>query len=191
MSDIWNEALKGLQPRLGSETYELWLRPLTVAAIEGRRLKLRAPSLFMKEWFENHYREAVLEEIFARTSERYEIELEVDPSAASQDAATSTSTPTPDAPQAERVEVVGTKAPPPVGLSERYRFDTFIKGASNELAASAATAVAEEPGRRFNPLLIYGGVGLGKTHLLHAVGHRTLRAPTVDDGSSTSAPSAS
>ena len=57
------------------------------------------------------------------------------------------------------------------GLSERYRFDSFIKGASNELAASAAWAVAQEPGQRFNPLFIYGGVGLGKTHLLHAVGH--------------------
>ena len=62
-------------------------------------------------------------------------------------------------------------APPPVGLSERYRFDTFISGASNELAASAARAAADQPGTRFNPLLIYGGVGLGKTHLLHAVGH--------------------
>ena len=178
MSDIWNEALKGLRPRLGSETYELWLRPLTVAAIEGRRLKLRAPSLFMKEWFENHYRDAVLEEIFQRTNERYEIELEVDPSAATED--TPTSPPTEDGANAStvhvQVQVSGTKAPPPVGLSERYRFETFIKGASNELAASAATAVAEEPGRRFNPLLIYGGVGLGKTHLLHAVGHRLYEA---------------
>ncbi|MEE9382382.1 MAG: chromosomal replication initiator protein DnaA [Nannocystaceae bacterium] len=62
-------------------------------------------------------------------------------------------------------------APPPIGLSPRYRFDSFIQGASNELAASAALAVADHPGQRFNPLFIYGGVGLGKTHLLHAVGH--------------------
>jgi chromosomal replication initiator protein len=175
MSDIWNEALKGLQPRLGSETYELWLRPLSVAAVEGRRLRLRAPSLFMKEWFENHYREAVLEEIFSRTAERYEIELEVDPAGDEGGASTTTAVPNGRDPQGRDVistiSVGAGKAPPPVGLSERYRFDTFIKGASNELAASAASAVAEEPGKRFNPLLIYGGVGLGKTHLLHAVGH--------------------
>jgi chromosomal replication initiator protein len=177
MSDIWNDALKGLQPRLGAETYELWLRPLSVAAVEGHRLRLRAPSLFMKEWFENHYRDAVLEEIYSNTAERYEIELEVDP--AGEEVATHPAAP----PEKEHgyatattVTVSAGRAPPPVGLSERYRFDTFISGASNELAASAATAVAEEPGRRFNPLLIYGGVGLGKTHLLHAVGHQLYEA---------------
>ncbi len=181
MTDIWNEALQGLQPRLGSETYELWLRPLTVAGIEGRTIRLRAPSLFMKEWFENHYMEAVLDEIQTRTEERYDIDLEVDPSAAASaeaPASAGSANEPPPAPaaapapiEAPRVELGRTIAPPPVGLSERYRFDTFIKGSSNELAASAARAAAEQPGRRFNPLLIYGGVGLGKTHLLHAVGH--------------------
>ncbi len=174
MSDIWNEALKGLQPRLGSETYELWLRPLSVAAVDGHRLRLRAPSLFMKEWFENHYRDAVLEEIFSQTAERYEIELEVDP--AGEEEAIAPTANDPHTVTASTVSTSSGKAPPPVGLSERYRFDTFIKGASNELAASAASAVAEEPGRRFNPLLIYGGVGLGKTHLLHAVGHQLYEA---------------
>jgi chromosomal replication initiator protein len=60
--------------------------------------------------------------------------------------------------------------PPPLGLHARYCFETFVKGGCNELAASAAMAAADEPGRRFNPLFIYGGVGLGKTHLLHGVG---------------------
>lgn len=183
MTDLWNEALQGLQPRLGQETYDLWLRPLTVAAVEGQTIRLRAPSLFMKEWFENHYMEAVLDEIEARTEARYVLDLEVDPNAAelapepppaSAEAGDSTSGPTRSAfvaaEPATPVEVRQV-APPPVGLSERYRFDSFISGASNELAASAARAAADQPGTRFNPLLIYGGVGLGKTHLLHAVGH--------------------
>jgi chromosomal replication initiator protein len=172
MTDLWNEALQGLQPRLGQETYDLWLRPLTVAAVEGQTIRLRAPSLFMKEWFENHYMEAVLDEIEARTEARYVLDLEVDPNVGEQlperpaatasgtqagaPAATCSATPQPAAPH---VQV------------ERYRFDSFISGASNELAASAARAAADQPGTRFNPLLIYGGVGLGKTHLLHAVGH--------------------
>lgn len=170
MTDIWTEALQGLQPRLGSETYDLWLRPLNVTAIEGNRVRLRAPSTFMKEWFENHYRDAILDEIETRTAQRFEIEIQVDP--------TTTSPPEPvqqdELPFVEPAPAI-TVAEPPIGLAERYRFETFIKGASNELAASAATAVADEPGHRFNPLLLYGGVGLGKTHLLHAVGHELYR----------------
>jgi chromosomal replication initiator protein len=174
MNDIWTEALAGLQPRLGSETYELWLRPLVAAEPQGDRITLRAPSQFMKEWFENHYRDAVLEEIERQRGTRYSIEIEVDPSVARE---TTTEDRAKDAGgRAATFEREVSLPPPraaapPTGLSPRYRFETFIKGASNELAASAASAVAEEPGKRFNPLLIYGGVGLGKTHLLHAVGH--------------------
>jgi len=198
MTDLWNEALQGLQPRLGQETYDLWLRPLTVAAVEGRTIRLRAPSLFMKEWFENHYMDAVLDEIEAQTEARYVLDLEVDPNAtelqtgltpersaptaagvdepAASPPGSAFATPEPSTAHvahaaAAAIEVVRKIAPPPVGLSERYRFDSFISGASNELAASAARAAADQPGTRFNPLLIYGGVGLGKTHLLHAVGH--------------------
>ena len=182
MTDLWNEALQGLQPRLGQETYDLWLRPLTVAAVEGHTIRLRAPSLFMKEWFENHYMEAVLDELEARTQSRYVLDLEVDPNATelTEPARSESSEPevrdvpvvgTAREPAMPTIEVTRQVAPPPVGLSERYRFDTFISGASNELAASAARAAADQPGTRFNPLLIYGGVGLGKTHLLHAVGH--------------------
>lgn len=195
MTDLWNEALQGLQPRLGQETYDLWLRPLTVAAVEGHTIRLRAPSLFMKEWFENHYMEAVLDELEARTQSRYVLDLEVDPNATELAEPSRSDSASADADSADvngadtareparsttgatrptatpTIEVPRQVAPPPVGLSERYRFDTFISGASNELAASAARAAADQPGTRFNPLLIYGGVGLGKTHLLHAVGH--------------------
>jgi chromosomal replication initiator protein len=178
MTDVWSDALRGLRPRLGAETYELWLRPLAVVAVDRGTLRLRAPSLFMKEWFENHYRAAVLEEIFSQTAEHYAIEVEVAEDGAP--IASGAEVHVDDPPRMSSIEVRGGAAsldPPrrrasaPIGLSERYRFGTFIKGASNELAASAANAVAEEPGKRFNPLFLYGGVGLGKTHLLHAVGH--------------------
>ncbi|MBL4686129.1 MAG: chromosomal replication initiator protein DnaA [Nannocystaceae bacterium] len=167
MTNIWTEALRGLQPRLGEETYDLWLRPLELVAVDTDLIRLRAPSQFMKEWFENHYRDAVLEEIHSRSDGKIAIEIEVVPSEpvapTGAHAVVSSAT--------ASMSVASKLPPPPAGLSQRYRFDTFIKGASNELAASAARAVADEPGQRFNPLLLYGGVGLGKTHLLHAVGH--------------------
>ncbi|MCA9705604.1 MAG: chromosomal replication initiator protein DnaA [Myxococcales bacterium] len=167
MTDIWTEALRGLRPRLGAETYDLWLRPLELLDADQARVRLRAPSQFMKEWFENHYKAAVLEQMSEQGRPAVAIEIEVAPDAGLPAAepvepAKSAAAPAPSAPA---------PAPAPTGLADRYRFDTFITGASNELAASAAAAVAEEPGQRFNPLLLYGGVGLGKTHLLHAVGH--------------------
>lgn len=176
MTDIWTEALRGLQPRLGRETYDLWLRPLELLEVDETRVRLRAPSQFMKEWFENHYKAAVLEQMHSsgRTPPMIEIEVAVEaqppaPRAAAE--AESTGAAAAGAESAGAESVGPMTAPAPTGLADRYRFDTFITGASNELAASAAAAVAEEPGQRFNPLLLYGGVGLGKTHLLHAVGH--------------------
>ena len=182
MSDIWSEALQGLQPRLGAQTYDLWLRPIALRRVSGTHLHLTAPNRFMKEWFENHYLAAVLDELRARTAQTYDVEIEVTageapaaPAAAPVSASQPepphpTPSPTPSPAPAAPAAPVMVAAPPPQ-LSGRYRFPNFIKGAGNELAASAAWAAAHEPGTRFNPLFIYGGVGLGKTHLLHAIGH--------------------
>jgi len=174
MGDIWNQALRGLQPRLGTQTYDLWLRPMTLRSVHGHTLHLSAPSRFMKEWFETHYLQAVLDEIRAQTAEHYDVRVDV--------------CAIPEQASDRVVELITQDPPsdkplpslPPVGLSARYQFSTFIKGASNELAASAAWSVAQEPGSCFNPLFLYGGVGLGKTHLLHAVGHALFeRCPTL------------
>ncbi len=169
MTDIWSEALQGLQPRLGAQTYDLWLRPIALRQVSGTRLHLTAPNRFMKEWFENHYLGVVLDELRARTDQIFDVEIEVLPGDAGTSALPAAPTPLP-APAAPPPKISPPVAPPPQ-LSGRYRFHNFIKGAGNELAASAAWAAAHEPGTRFNPLFIYGGVGLGKTHLLHAIGH--------------------
>jgi chromosomal replication initiator protein len=169
MTDIWSEALQGLQPRLGAQTYDLWLRPIALRQVSGTRLHLTAPNRFMKEWFENHYLGVVLDELRARTDQIFDVEIEVMASEPGTSALPAAPTPLP-APVVLPKKISPLVAPPPQ-LSGRYRFHNFIKGAGNELAASAAWAAAHEPGTRFNPLFIYGGVGLGKTHLLHAIGH--------------------
>jgi chromosomal replication initiator protein len=167
MTDIWSDALQGLQPRLGAQTYDLWLRPIALRQVAGTRLHLTAPNRFMKEWFENHYLGAVLDELKARTAQQYDVEIEVDATTETRPAEPAAAKPTAPA-------ILQSRPPEPQHLpqlSGRYRFQNFIQGAANELAASAAWAAAQEPGTRFNPLFIYGGVGLGKTHLLHAIGH--------------------
>ena len=77
MVDIWNDALQGLQPRLGEQTYDMWLRPIELAAIEDETLRLTAPNRFMKEWFETHYLDVVLDEIQRRTATRYAAQIEL------------------------------------------------------------------------------------------------------------------
>ena len=198
MSNIWSEALEGLEPRLGAQTFDLWLRPIALDKVEADCLHLTAPNRFMKEWFENHYLGVVLDEIRARTERSFEVEIAIaegaEPTpvstetapkaAASIDAvdpkhvasAEAASLTAPVRPAAFLVEPTPTNKKPlrphePPKLSSRYHFKSFIQGSSNDLAASAAWAVAQAPGERFNPLFIYGGVGLGKTHLLHAIGH--------------------
>jgi chromosomal replication initiator protein len=189
MADIWSEALHGLEPRLDRQTFDMWLRPIRLASVDGDLLQLRAPNRFLKEWFETHYLDLALNELESRHERKFKVAIEV------------VEEPVPEpAPELARphLEIVVDhpatrptgrrsaghgqgqgQAPqhqgPPRGLHPRYRFDTFIKGACNELAASAAMAAADEPGTRFNPLFIYGGVGLGKTHLLHGVGYELYR----------------
>lgn len=170
MADIWSEALHGLEPRLDRQTFDMWLRPIRLARVDGDLLQLRAPNRFLKEWFETHYLDLALDELESRHERKFKVAIEIveEPTEpahlqpmASNDAAHESS---------RAATRPGASALPPLGLHARYCFETFVKGGCNELAASAAMAAADEPGRRFNPLFIYGGVGLGKTHLLHGVG---------------------
>lgn len=187
MADIWSEALHGLEPRLDRQTFDMWLRPIRLASVDGDLLQLRAPNRFLKEWFETHYLDLALDELESRHERKFKVAIEVveepplEPSANDVIEVRASSTHSANTPfaAANSASPRSTADPvpsgPPAGLHPRYRFDSFIKGACNELAASAAMAAADEPGTRFNPLFIYGGVGLGKTHLLHGVGHELYR----------------
>jgi chromosomal replication initiator protein len=185
MADIWSEALHGLEPRLDRQTFDMWLRPIRLARIDGDLLQLRAPNRFLKEWFETHYLDLALDELESRHERKFKVAIEVveEPaelipelglavqSVQSSEPLYLASTHQGGRGQGRSDSLDGrSRVAPPLGLHARYCFETFVKGGCNELAASAAMAAADEPGRRFNPLFIYGGVGLGKTHLLHGVG---------------------
>jgi chromosomal replication initiator protein len=161
---LWHRCLTQLEAELPEQQFNTWIRPLQ-AVEDGRVLRLLAPNRFVVDW--------VNENVVARISELVdavgsipspEIVLEVGSRVASV-------TPTPIGLAAQQRTV---KEPPTVlgsRLNPDFTFANFVEGKSNQLARAAAFQVAENPGRAYNPLFIYGGVGLGKTHLMHAVGN--------------------
>jgi chromosomal replication initiator protein len=132
-------------------------------AVEGDHLRIGAPNRFSRDWLAQNYLDALHQAARACLGGNPRITLVVDPEGSPAEAHPS------------RVERGPVGSGSVEGLNPRYTFDSFVVGSSNQFAQAACQAVAELPSRAYNPLFIYGGVGLGKTHLLHAVGHQTAR----------------
>ena len=168
MLALWGEAVRSVEERVKPTQRDQWLRPITCLSFEGGRIRLRAPNRYQKEWFEDHYLPAILSNLESRTKSTFSVDFEVGEEEMTKSAPREVVDAPPPAPLA---------APParPKGLYTRYDFDNFVVGNTNQFAHAAARMVAEAPASKYNPLFIYGGVGLGKTHLLHAVGHEIHR----------------
>ena len=162
LDSLWDRILAALDGKVPASALESWLRSCRLAAVDGDHLRIAAPNKFPRDWLAQHHTETL--ETAARDAlggnPRVFIEIDHDP-----------------APAPVLARALRDTPPPPLaaGLSSRYTFDTFVVGNSNQFAQAACQAVAELPSTAYNPLFIYGGVGLGKTHLLHAVGHQIAR----------------
>ncbi|HEU5059517.1 MAG TPA: chromosomal replication initiator protein DnaA [Kofleriaceae bacterium] len=197
MTALWSSALRRLEGKIAQQNFDMWLRPIECRAIEGRTIRLRAPNPYVKLWFENNYLTAVLDELKAETALEYAVEFETEgdshrlldsadvvahdlpslPLVASGTGATSAVAvhEPPPAPAAPEFDHDFDSDDPPlvnIALNPRYSFDTFVAGPSNQLAYAAAQAAASTHPPKYNPVFVCGGVGLGKTHLLHAIGHQ-------------------
>ena len=162
---IWNRCIRDLQAELPEQQFNTWIRPLQAVENDGE-LKLLAPNRFVVDWLQEHYIERILE-IVDNSGSTANVVVEVG-SRHKAPASVARSVPRPAA--------VTPRAPAPVvpRLNSTFTFDSFVEGKSNQLAKAAASQVAENPGKSYNPLFIYGGVGLGKTHLMHAIGNMML-----------------
>jgi chromosomal replication initiator protein len=170
MFEIWTEAVLSIEPLVKPAHRDLWLRPIECLAIDDGRIRLRAPNRYHKEWFEDNFLNTILGDIQARTQRSFTVEFEIaEGDAPSQRPAR----PAPGAVRPSTPPAPASVRPP--DLVDRYTFDKFVVGPTNQFAHAAARMVAEAPASRWNPLFIYGGVGLGKTHLLHAIGHEIHR----------------
>jgi chromosomal replication initiator protein len=175
---VWNDVLQRIETKVNRHSFDTWFVKTQLISDDGGSIRVRVADPLAVDWLTRHYT-AVLEDALAevgRTGTKlvFVPEGAPDPGPPVSGKPPATGAPPPDAANLEpTVEATDAR-----GLSSRYFFETFIVGASNQFAHAACRAVAEAPSRSYNPLFIYGGVGLGKTHLMHAIGHYVLtRSP--------------
>jgi chromosomal replication initiator protein len=167
---IWGAAQEHLRSMLSADTYNLWFAPLCAHTLDHNSLELEVANDFCEVWLKDNYL-GLLQDVLALASGRQlQIKFKV-----------SATQPAPAAVVAPEPEVKPTKLPPDrssvnhdMGFNPKNTFDTFVVGNNNNFACAAAQAVAQAPGKSYNPLFLYGGVGLGKTHLLHAIGQHVV-----------------
>jgi chromosomal replication initiator protein len=156
---LWSRLLAVLEGQVPESVLESWLRPCRLLAMDGDRLRVVAPNKFTRDWILEHHVDTM--QVAARTvlggNPQVTIEMDAEPERSSP------------------VSRERAPSPAPGDLTPRYTFESFVVGSSNQFAQAACQAVAELPGKAYSPLFLYGGVGLGKTHLLHAVGHEMAR----------------
>jgi chromosomal replication initiator protein len=170
--NVWDQILARVETKVNRHSYYTWFRPTTFVIEDRTTVTVRVPNALFKDWLTKHYSGVITEAL--SEVKRPNLVVNFVPDAAAETPSSiqlgADETTTFDANAAPAVA-----APGPAGLNPRYTFDTFIVGSSNQFAHAACRAVAEAPSRSYNPLFIYGGVGLGKTHLMHAVGQYVLQ----------------
>jgi chromosomal replication initiator protein len=154
--NLWDDVLQKIEAKVNRHSFATWFRPTGFVTLQDSSLVIRVPNPQFKDWLTKNYfsiiQEALLELGHAQMGVVFECDPETSP--------------------APETSIGSDRDPLPLAsLNPKYTFDTFVVGASNQFAHAAARAVAEIPSKSYNPLFIYGGVGLGKTHLMHAIGH--------------------
>ncbi len=161
LNEIWEKSLSFIEKKVGTHVYELWFKPMKLTQLKDQTAILEIPNRFFKEWIEDYYPTIIGEVISEVTGSSYSVKFKI---AERED---------------EEIRKIDTRlemrkqrlANKGIYLNPKYTFENFVTGQSNQVAFAAARAVGEGPGITYNPLFIYGGVGLGKTHLITAIGN--------------------
>ena len=168
--NVWDQVLARIETKVNRYSFYTWFRPTTFVSDDRTSVVISVPTPVFQEWLTKHYGGLISEAL--GEINRPNLMVNFVPESQTDAAAV------PRSPEEAAALDESLTAPTPgstVGLNPRYTFDTFIVGSSNQFAHAACRAVAEAPSRSYNPLFIYGGVGLGKTHLMHAVGQYVLQ----------------
>lgn len=175
---VWQAALSELEVTLSKANFTTWFKNTRILAVNGDDVTVGVPNTFAQEWLSKKYHDKILQTLRQYYPDARTIHYEVATIGQPDRPATPTE-PLPSAPHLTHAPAANSSEEVS-GLNSHYTFDTFIVGSANRLAHAAATAVAKNPGaQQYNPLYFYGGVGLGKTHLLHAIGN-AIKAQSPD-----------
>jgi len=165
MPELWNQTLIEVKERIGKQNYETWIKPIRFVSRSKSEINLEVPNKFFRDWLTEHYLTQIEDVLSSLAKDRVRVVFEINEKLESRSSIEKS---------VKKEEKERERTPRNTNLIPKYTFDNFVIGASNQFAHAACVAVANQPGDHYNPLFIYGGVGLGKTHLVNAIGHHSV-----------------
>jgi chromosomal replication initiator protein len=165
-SDIWNQVLSVIQTKLSKPSFDTWFKSTKASFLSDNVVVVTAPTTFAAEWLETRYTKLVTSTLSEYVGRPVDVRFAIEEVRSAE--------PPAPFPQKPAIREPASEDTIMHMLNPKYTFDTFVIGAGNRFAHAASLAVAEAPAKAYNPFFLYGGVGLGKTHLMHAIGHYIL-----------------
>ncbi|MFB5676984.1 chromosomal replication initiator protein DnaA [Paenibacillus terreus] len=163
-SELWQQILSIIQTKLSKPSFDTWFKATKATKLNDHSIVISAPTTFAVEWLESRYTKLVASTVYELLGKQVDVKFMIEENKPAE----------PDPQQLPQQPTVVQEEAVSHMLNPKYTFDTFVIGSGNRFAHAASLAVAEAPAKAYNPLFLYGGVGLGKTHLMHAIGHYIL-----------------
>ena len=173
MKNIWEKAVEKLKSKISDQNINTWIKPIQTKEISDNHIILEVPNKFIKDWVKENYNQIICETLYEISKINFNIEIQINRNLKNKEIKTQkepieeTIKPTENKTKNEFFETSN--------INPNYTFKSFVSGPSNQFAHAAALAVSNNPATTYNPLFIYGGVGLGKTHIIHAIGNEVLK----------------
>ncbi len=167
MKEIWNKVLAIVGEKISAKSFDIWLKPLQLRHMDQNTVEIEVPNKFFKDWVNDNYLPLIRDALQNVTKRSYVLNIIIKEKAENKNDYNPIETPPPSKPYLPTLR--------DDGLNPYYTFESFVVGSCNQFAHAAALAVANGPAKNYNPLFIYGGVGLGKTHLLNAIGNKIVQ----------------
>ena len=163
--EAWEKTIEAIVSKVGSQTFDLWFKPVRFVQLNGQQVVLEVPNKFFKEWIEEHYPGLISETFTSFSKEEVSVKFNI------YEKKETPALKKIESRQQNRKTKLASRG---IYLNPKFIFDSFVVGASNQFAHAASRVIADAPGKAYNPLFIFGGVGLGKTHLMNAIGNTII-----------------